>query len=112
MLLGQTVMAPTDGMTLYGPWLPRQGNTFVATLQVIYTSGGAFTMIVDVQTKNAEDNDTSPTSLGTMSGTAVGLTQKKFGGCKELVRYKYSVTGTSAAQWLHVRMNPPIWAPN
>ena len=114
MLLGQSVLAPTgSGATYFGPWVPRQGNGFLATIQVLFASAG-FSVVVEVQTKNEEDNDSvsSIVSLGTMTATATGLTQAKFTGCKELMRYKYSVTGTGSLQWLHMRMNPPIWQPN
>jgi hypothetical protein len=76
------------------------------------TMGGDFTLSLDIQTKNREDSDAAPTSLGTTSATGLGTTVKQVSGCKELVRYKYTATGTSAIQWLHVRMNPPIWQPN
>ena len=33
-------------------------------------------------------------------------------GLKELVRYKFSAAGSTALQWLHLRMNSPIWQPN
>jgi hypothetical protein len=28
------------------------------------------------------------------------------------VRYKFYIRGTTSEQWIHFRMNPPIWQPN
>jgi hypothetical protein len=112
MLLGQSILAPTTAATYYGPWMPRGGDAFTAVLEVMRTMGGAFTLIVEIETKNREDADTAVSSLGTMSTNGTGTIQKHFSGCKELVRCKYTATGTSAIQWLHVRMNHPIWQPN
>jgi hypothetical protein len=39
-------------------------------------------------------------------------TSSNFTGCKELVRYKFTLQGSSAVRWVHFRTNAPIWLPN
>ena len=113
MLIGQSVIAPTaPGAVYYSPWWPRQGNAFTAVLEVINTSGGAFSLSCEVQTKNQEQSDASLSTLATIPAIAVGTKTDFVTGCLELVRYKFTATGTSAQQWIHFRSNPPQWLPN
>lgn len=113
MLIGQSIFAPTTpGAIYYTPWFPRQGDVLGAVIEVLKTSGGAFTLSYEVQTKNEEDTDAAVTVLGTMSVTATGTTTSLQTGCFELVRYKLTAKGTSSQQWIHFRTNPPQWQPN
>lgn len=113
MLIGQTVIAPTEsGAVYYSPWWPRQADAFTAVLEVLKTSGGAFTLSWEVQTKNQEQADSSASVLATASVTGGGTKTSLVSGCLELVRYKFTATGTSAEQWIHFRSNAPQWQPN
>ncbi|MCK5944048.1 MAG: hypothetical protein KAI24_18830 [Planctomycetes bacterium] len=113
MLIGQTVLLPTDAATYYSPWFPRQGEGFTAVLEVLMDSTGAYTFKCDVETKNAEDADSSVgTPLGNTTASGTGTTTVSVTGCLELVRFKFTAQGTSALQWVHYRMNAPIWQPN
>jgi hypothetical protein len=115
MLIGQSVLAPTStGAIYYTPWLPRQGDAFTAVIEFLRSSG-AVTMACQVETKNNEDPDSSATNLGasiSVTTTAGAVTKANRSGALELVRYKITITGTSALQWVHFRSNPPIWQPN
>ncbi len=118
MLIGQSVLAPTAASgagVYYSPWMPRQGDDFTAVFEVITDSGGDYTLTCDVETKNAEDSDSAVSgNIGTVTITGPGAQVKEVGalGALELVRYKFTATGTSAIQWIHFRSNPPIWQPN
>ena len=115
MLIGQTVFVPAagaPGSVLYGPWMPRQGNAFTAILELIRASAAGWSFKVEIETKNAEDSDASPTNLGAITQTTTGTYPGAFTGCLELVRYKFSLTGGGTDRWIHFRMNPLIWQPN
>ena len=114
MLIGQTIIVPGESAstTYYGPWMPRGGNAFTAVLEIMKTSATGWGFSVDIETKNAEDSDASPTPLGTLSAAGPGTATQSFVGCLELVRYKFKLRGATAEQWIHFRMNPPIWQPN
>jgi hypothetical protein len=114
MLIGQTIFVPSTGSpgtVLYGPWMPRQGNAFTAVIELMKTSSTGWTFVLGIETKNAEDKDSDATSLASSSLTTIDTHELAATGCKELVRYKFSVT-SGAERWIHFRMNPPIWQPN
>ena len=116
MLIGQTVLAPTTpGAVYYSPWFPRQGNAFRAVIEVLRSSSDANTALsCVVQTKNNEDSDAAPTTLATITVTISQstVTTQIVEGCLELVRYKFTATGTSSVRWIHFRSDPPMWLPN
>ncbi len=120
MLIGQTILVPGEAayVTYYGPWMPRGGNAFTAVLEIMKTSATGWVFNVEIETKNAEESDASATLLssfqvlntGTFRGAATGTGVAT--GCRELVRYKFYIRGATSEQWIHFRMNPPIWQPN
>lgn len=113
MLIGQTLLIPATGSVEYfGPWMPRQGDSMGAVFELLRQSAGGWTMKVFIETKNAEDPDSSLTSLGNFGPTGVGTFQGTFTGCLELVRYRYLINGSGTTAWIHGRNNPPIWQPN
>jgi hypothetical protein len=112
MLIGQTVFVPAagdPGVVYDGPWMPRQGNNFTCVLEIMRQSSSGWDLVVDIETKNAEDSDAAATSLGSLTASTP---IKDFSGCLELVRYKYSFSGNGTDRWIHFRMNPLIWQPN
>ncbi len=119
MLIGQSLLAITSGDTVYyTPWFPRGGNALTVVIEVLRSSGVPGTFNCQVQTKNQEDADSSATSVGsaiavTASTTAYSTTRaRRTEGCKELVRYAYSLKASVSTCWVHMRANPPIWEPN
>lgn len=114
MLIGQSVIAPIAGAVYYSPWMPRQGDGFTAVVEVIADSGAAYTLKCDVETKNNESADSAVSgTIGsvTITGPGAAVGEATALHCLELVRYKYTATGT-ALEWVHFRANPPIWQPN
>ena len=115
MLIGQTILAKTTpGTILYGPWFPRLGNKFIAVVQVVRVSGisGTTNFGLEVETKNREDSDASPTALGNGNRTGVGMLEVTSTGALELVRFKFTITGNSGSEWCHFRSNFPLWLRN
>ena len=116
MLIGQTVLAPGTGEAVYySPWVPRQGNDMTANIEVIEAMT-PFNLTYIIETKNAEDADSSAAPLtGTGSLTATGTDSLSVSGAKELVRIKFALAGDSVGRsdtWIHFRSNPFIWQPN
>ncbi len=119
MLIGQSLLAITSGDTVYyTPWFPRGGNALTVVVEVLRASGATTKFECQVQTKNQEDADSAATSVGTAISVNSSTTQykttsaRRTNGCKELVRYAYSIRASGSPCWIHMRTNPPIWEPN
>ena len=118
MLIGQSVIAPSGAAaTYYSPWFPRVGDSVKATIQYLNKSGALSTFSCQVVTKNNEDSDASQSNLGSsfsIATTSLGdvTTSATLSGCKELVRYVISLMASSGTEWVHFRINAPIWLPN
>ena len=100
------------GDTVFSPWFPRQGDSAIFTLDVVDIDGGAAANQITVQvfTKNSEDagSGSQTGSDITRDGTeGAGQAGAEYGSLKELVRYKFSVTGTGTR--VLFRMLPPSW---
>ncbi len=116
MLIGQTILAPGNAAAVYyTPWFPRQGDAFTIVIETMLASG-AYVMTVEVQTKNQQDSDATPTILGStfnITSTVAVTTTALRTGALELVRYKFSLLGgSSTTRWVHFRANAPQWQPN
>jgi hypothetical protein len=98
------------GSTIVSPWFPRRGDNVRCTIDVAAISGA--TIEVHVFTKNTEDmGDGTDANAGiTLSLNATGRDSDEWARTlKELVRYKYIVTGTNAYDWVLFRMLAPVW---
>ena len=107
---------PITGIKVFSPWMPRRGDHMRATLEVAQIFGA--TIKVDVFTKNSEDTgdgtDADSVFATNIVSAAIGrTTQEWFSagtvGLKEMIRYRYTVTGTTTAHWVLFRMLPLVW---
>lgn len=75
---------------LYTPWMPRQGNNFTSTFEVIAISGTDVKLTVDVYEKNIDDTGqgSANTPTGTNYRSTVGVQSFRNTNCKQLVRYR------------------------
>lgn len=116
MPIGQSVLAPTGGADYFTPWVPRQGDAFRAVVELLRTSGAIASFSCVGQTKNREDSDDDAVDLAgsplTVTTTPGDVSTATFSEARELVRYKFSIAGSSALRWVHFRSNPMIWLPN
>ena len=113
-VIGTTLITPT---TTYSKWFPRSGDAatfFVEVLTSTVNADGQFN--VTVQTKNTEDDDSSPaawnfpTILMQTLPTTVKVWSLRVEELKELVRFKFDWdVGTPAGVFAHFRMLPPAW---
>ena len=105
------------GCIVFSPWYPRGGDNCRQTMEIVHVSGA--TLKVELFTKNKEDAgdganaDAAGTPVDITSNTAGRTTQEWLSrstiGLKELVRYKFTVTGTNAFDWVLFRMLTPQW---
>lgn len=115
MLIGQSVLAPTEAATYYSPWMPRQGNDLTAVIEVITDSGHTYSLVCSIETKNNEDADSAVSgNIGTVTITGPGATVAEMSGSDalELVRFKFVASVETTQAWIHFHSNPPIWQPN
>ena len=111
-----------SGNTVFSPWFPRGGDYLIASADVSDSSSSSPTLTIQVFTKNREDTGDG-TDASATTGTKIDYTSGATGiqhdewpggtgasdGIKELVRYKFSVTGGTASDWFLFRMLPPVW---
>lgn len=108
MIIGVTIH---KGLTAYSPWFPRMGNAATFAGECIGVSGATNT--ITIQTKNESDTDSSATDkTPTVALSSAGVQTARVTDLKELVRFKYVVTGTNNYDWIHFRMLPPAWENN
>jgi len=114
---------------LYGPWFSRGGDYGQFTLEVaaIKSGGGSGTVTLTailVHKNSSDPGDGDPAAGGAngqISRTAPGRasvdyangigSSPTFGGFEELVRYKYTLSGsgTTGTSWATFRMLAPVW---
>ena len=113
MFEAQMLITTGTDYSVFSPWFPRGGDNLRATLEVV-KRGTAATVTVRVFTKNTEDTgDGTDADSVTIAGGAPGRTVAEWAtgaskGVKELVRYKFTVSG-NAADWTLFRMLPAVW---
>ncbi|MBK9386521.1 MAG: hypothetical protein IPN34_17040 [Planctomycetes bacterium] len=83
---------------LYTPWMPRQGNNFTSTFEVIAISGTDVKLTVDIYQKNKDDTGqgTANAVTGTNFRTTVGVQSFRNTNCKQLVRYRATLDTDTA----------------
>ena len=124
MFDAQTIqMQGTTSTVVYSPWFPRGGDYGLFTLEVAVI-GGAGTPTLSVALFHKNTSETGDGSLATtLSFSLTSATRTSvdfsngagssptFGGFKELVRYKFTLSGGSAniTSWATYRMLAPVW---
>lgn len=108
---------PATGIMMYSPWFPRQADHLRATLEVVQINGA--TIEIMVFTKNTEDggdgtNADSAVGPTNITANAVGRTTTEWYSSgtialKEMVRYRFEVTGANVTDWVLFRMLAPVW---
>ena len=133
MFDAQTIqMQGTTSTDLYSPWFPRGGDYGLFTLEVAAIKSGdgngTVTLKAVLFQKNASETGDGTVAAGGASGeisrtSAQGAgrpsvdysnglgTSPTFGGFEELVRYKFTLSGsgTGGTSWATFRMLAPVW---
>lgn len=114
MFDAQMLITTGTDYSVFSPWMPRGGDNLRATLEVV-KRGSSATVTVRVFTKNSEDtgDGADADSAMTLAGGAAGRYVAEWAsnsskGAKEMVRYKFTVSG-AAADWTLFRMLPATW---
>ena len=111
MFEAQLVIAKSSAYEIFSPWFPRGGDRVIITAEAVEI--GDADVEVRLYTKSAEDEGSgSDVTSGTnfTIGGSVGRTSGTWGAeLKDMVRYRFEVTGTQAGDWLLFRMLPPVW---
>ena len=102
---------------LFGPWMTESPRLGMMTVDVGAISGPAVVEI-ELFTKNTEDAGDG-TNADAMAATmivanAIGRQTVEWFSAgnialKELVRYRFSVTGNAQTDWILFRMLSPVW---
>lgn len=125
MIIGQTILTDSNGdpMTFYSPWFSRGGCGAEFVIDILNKSSAA-SLELGIQTKNSEDDNqtgtggvvTIKTQTFTASGTVLAgcdvkgaLLNSSTEGLKELVRFRYILSGSGSQEWMHFRMLSPSW---
>jgi hypothetical protein len=124
MLLGSTLYShDADGLTYYGAWFPRGGNSAVFVCDTI-NAGNLGSCQVTVETKKAEEDDSAATAVGAAASLSIVANNRTSfergtgitgAGFEDLVRFKYVVKHDGAFPgpelgYIHFRMLDPSWA--
>lgn len=111
MFEAQLLISKSSNYDVYSPWFPRGGDNITATVDVIEVEGATIT--IRVFTKAAEDNGpgVDADNTKTLARSTTGRDDETWpGDCKDLVRYKFTISGGGeAGKWILFRMLPPIW---
>jgi hypothetical protein len=105
------------GASVFTPWFPRQGDVVRVTAECVVVSGA--TLTIRLFGKNSDDPGDG-TDLD--SGTTIALSTPgqvsaewknpsppTLGVVKQLVRFKLSVAGSNATDWILYRILPACW---
>lgn len=106
MIIGQSL---ASGTTAYSPWLDRESDEAQFYLEIIGLMSGV-KLDVTLQHKKRTEADSAATTAATFTQiTTTGVKDKAASSLKELVRFKYVVTDSGSAAWIHLRVMPTIW---
>ena len=110
MVVGTTLFR-LDGTAYYSPEFGRGGLAATFVVDVLNTSLSASqTFDIEIEHRNADS--TTWTSAGTFTGmTSAGVFTKDVSDLMEIVRLKYTFSGTNAEDSVHYLMQAPSWRP-
>jgi len=108
MVVGTTLLK-LDGLAYYSPSFPRGGLAAVFAVDVTNLSGlSGFLITVE----HRDEHDTTWTEAGAFTSiTGVGTATKDLADLKQILRFKYTLTGSNAYDGVHFIMQAPSWRP-
>lgn len=96
------------GSTQFGPQFPRGGNAAVFAVEIFAVDAGA-SLTVTIEHKNAED--TTWTTLTTMSSLTSGVKTQAASAIKEMLRMSFAVGGATAGDSVYANVLAPSRRP-
>ena len=92
----------------YSPTFMRGGNAAVFAFEGLAVDPGV-TMSIDIEHKN--EDDTSWGLLVNIGGVSTGISSVNAGPIKEMLRFAYTVSGTSPEDSVYLNTLAPAWRP-
>jgi len=96
------------GGAQYGPTMPRGGDAVVFGVEILAADASTSLDMV-VEHKNVED--TSWTTLVTMSAMTSGVNTATASGVKEQFRFAFTVNGSNPWNSVYANVLAPMWRP-
>jgi hypothetical protein len=96
------------GVTQYSPTFGRGGNAALFSVEILDCDGSTSLTVV-IEHKNEED--TSWTTLTTLSTMTSGVNTQTASAIKEQLRYAITVNGANAWQTVYANILAPAWRP-
>ena len=109
MVVGTTLIK-LDGSDYYSPSFPRGGLAGTFAVDVTHIRGlSAF----DISVEHRDETDTSFTgaAVSFTTITAAGHSEVDVTGLKQILRFKYTLTGSNDYDGVHFFMQVPSWRP-
>ena len=103
------------GSTVFSPWFARQADLLRVTAECVAVNGA--TLTVKLYTKDGEtpgdgaavDAAVSIALSSVSRSTAEWKTAASQPGVLQLLRFQYTVTGSTNNDWILFRLLPPVW---
>lgn len=103
------------GVTVYSPWFPRQADMLRVAAECVARSGA--TLTISLYTKSEEqtgdglpvDENTTIVLSAQVRSLAEWKTVVSQEGVRQLLRFRFSVTGSNNNDWILYRLLPAVW---
>jgi hypothetical protein len=108
-ILSRPVM--DTGHAYYSDWVAAPGSAATFVLEVL-AIGPNIELTIEVQTKDLDETEAQTVSIdGLQPVPTVGVMAANGTGIKQLVRVKYTVSGTGSLESVHFRWLSIAWRP-
>jgi hypothetical protein len=103
------------GVTVYSPWFPRQADMLRVVAECVAQNGA--TLTISLYTKSEEqtgdglpvDENTTIVLASPVRNLAEWKTVASQEGVRQLLRFRYVVTGSNNNDWILFRLLPAVW---
>lgn len=112
-LLGETLASDDNGIDFLGFWMEASGSEGTAAVRV-FAAAISDQIKVRLETKSSNEDDSAAGSVGTVTITSATPQIHRFdvADARDLVRYVVKIKGENAADFAHLQVLAPTWAPN
>lgn len=107
-ILGDTLVVDGALTPYYSPPFGRGGESAVFSVEMTVRHG-ACTLVMDVEHRNVEDSSWS--SVGTVSVSALGAVTLDLSGLKEELRLKFTFSAGALGNFVQILVPAPMWLP-
>ena len=109
MLIGEYI-TKLSGLTQYSPIFPRGGQGVNLAADVLDVPAAGPALLITVEHKNSDDT-TWATLASFTSISTTGVKVLDASGCKEQLRFTFTISGGSATSTFYVNILAPQWRP-